>query len=72
MRTAVRTEKDFQKSGQDRAIPASVATALLNDIKHFLDEEAPLMILMSSPGIKKVQEALSIYAGVQWPDFYNI
>lgn len=39
--------------GTDRAIPTSVATALSKEIKDFIEEEAPLMLLMSSPGIKK-------------------
>ena len=39
--------------GTDRAIPTSVATALSKEIKDFIEDEAPLMMLMSSPGIKK-------------------
>lgn len=55
MRTAMRSEKELAKAGQDRAIPTSVAAALSKEIKDFIDEEAPLMVLMSSPGIKKVR-----------------
>lgn len=54
MRTAMKSEKDLAKAGQDRAIPTSVATALTREIKDFLDDQAPLMVLMSSPGIQKV------------------
>lgn len=54
MRTAMRTAKELANAGQDRTIPASVATALSREIKEFVEEEAPLMVLMSSPGIKKV------------------
>lgn len=39
--------------GTERAIPTSVATALSKEIKDFIEDEAPLMMLMSSPGIKK-------------------
>lgn len=39
--------------GTDRAIPTSVAKALSKEIKDFIEDEAPLMMLMSSPGIKK-------------------
>ncbi len=42
-----------RKAGTDRAIPTSVATALSKEIKEFTEDEAPLMLLMSSPGIKK-------------------
>lgn len=54
MRTAMRSEKELAMAGQDRAIPTSVASALSKEIKDFIDESAPLMVLMSSPGIKKV------------------
>lgn len=54
MRTVMKSEKDLAKVGQDRAIPTSVATALTKEIKEFLDDQAPLMVLMSSPGVKKV------------------
>eukprot|EP00903_Cladosiphon_okamuranus_P016611 g15323.t1 len=53
MRTAMRSEKELAKVGAERAIPASVATALSKEIKDFIEDEAPLMMLMSSPGIKK-------------------
>lgn len=56
MRAVMKSEKELQKAGQDRAIPASVAAALSKEIKDFLEEEAPLMMLMSSPGIKKVNQ----------------
>lgn len=55
MRAVIRTEKDLAKGGQDRAIPTSVATAVAKEIKNFLEDQAPLMSLMSSPGIKKVR-----------------
>lgn len=55
MRVAMRTEKELAKAGQDRAIPLTVATTLAKDIKDFLDHESPLMLLMSTPGIKKVR-----------------
>lgn len=55
MRTAMRLEKDLAKAGQDRAIPASLAAALAREIKDFLDDQHPLMMLMSCPGIKKVR-----------------
>lgn len=51
----MRTEKELAKAGQDRAIPLTAATTLAKDIKDFLDHEAPLMLLMSTPGIKKVR-----------------
>lgn len=54
MRTAMRTTKELANAGQDRTIPSSVAAALSREIKEFVEEEAPLMVLMSSPGIKKV------------------
>lgn len=41
------------QAGTDRAIPTSVAAALSKEIKDFIEDEAPLMMLMSSPGIKK-------------------
>ncbi|CAM9242983.1 unnamed protein product [Ectocarpus fasciculatus] len=53
MRTALRSEKELAKVGTERAIPTSVATALSKEIKDFIEDEAPLMMLMSSPGIKK-------------------
>lgn len=56
MRTAMRTAKELGNAGQDRTIPASVASALSREIKEFVEEEAPLMVLMSSPGIKKVSD----------------
>lgn len=55
MRVVMRKEKELAKAGQDRVIPLTVATALAKDIKDFLDHEAPLMLLMSTPGIKKVR-----------------
>lgn len=54
MRTAMKSERDLSRTGQERAIASSVATALTKEIKEFLEDQSPLMTLMSSPGIKKV------------------
>lgn len=63
MRTAMRSEKELAKVGQERAIPTSVATALAKEMKDFVDEEAPLMMLMSSPGIKQVTQRVQAEIG---------
>ncbi|CAM9165901.1 unnamed protein product, partial [Choristocarpus tenellus] len=52
MRTVMRSDKELVKAGPERAMAHSVATALQREIKDFIDEQAPLMLLMSSPGIK--------------------
>ncbi|CAM9229308.1 unnamed protein product, partial [Discosporangium mesarthrocarpum] len=53
MRTVMRVERELAKAGADRAMPHSVATALQKEIKDFLEDQAPLMLLMSSPGIRQ-------------------
>jgi dynein heavy chain, axonemal len=45
--------KELERGGESRAIPKRAAQTIVTEIKTFLDEQIPLMLLLCNPGLKE-------------------
>jgi dynein heavy chain, axonemal len=51
-RTLGKVARELDKGGDSRAIPKRAAQTITTEIKQFLDEQIPLMLLLCTPGLK--------------------
>ena len=52
LRSLVKVTKDFDRLGEKRQTAKRIAESLQNEVKEFLHEEIPLMLLICNPGMK--------------------
>jgi len=50
-RTLMKVGKELEKAGDSRAIPRKAASTIVAEIKMFLEEHIPLMLLLCTPGL---------------------
>lgn len=51
-RNIIKIGKELEKGGEARAIPRRYAQQIVQEIKVFLDQHVPLMLLLCNPGLK--------------------
>ncbi|RYH30478.1 hypothetical protein EON65_05000, partial [archaeon] len=51
-RTLVKVGKEFEKAGEKRQVAKRIAESLQNEVKDFINESIPLMLLICNPGMK--------------------
>lgn len=51
-RTLIKVGKDFEKMGEKRQVAKRIAESLQNEVKDFINESIPLMLLICNPGMK--------------------
>lgn len=52
-RTLMKVAKELEKGGESRLVPRKAAQTIVGEIKMFLDEHVPLMLLLCTPGLKE-------------------
>ena len=51
-RSLIKVSKEFERMGEKRQVAKRIAESLHNEVKEFLQEEIPLMLLICNPGMK--------------------
>ena len=52
-RSLQKLSKEFEKGGEKRGAAKRIAESLQNDLKDFMNDSIPLMLLICSPGMKE-------------------
>jgi hypothetical protein len=52
-RTLIKSAKDFEKAGEKRQVAKRIAESLQVEVKEFMTESVPLMLLICNPGMKE-------------------
>jgi dynein heavy chain len=52
-RALVKSSKEFDKLGEKRAVAKRIADSLQVEVKDFIGESVPLMLLICNPGMKE-------------------
>eukprot|EP01041_Mallomonas_annulata_P000989 gene989-1935_t len=53
LRSLIKVSKEFDRMGEKRQTAKRIAESLQNEVKEFLQEEVPLMLLICNPGMKE-------------------